>query len=261
MRRLWRYLPKYVGFIGLIAVVAWAIRGTELSIPKLITGVPNILDYLGRMIPPSGNILSSIWAPLGETIQIALMAIILSSIVALPLSFLAARNFMTNGMIYQIARTILGILRGIPALLYAVFLVSMVGLGPFAGLSALALSNIGSLGRYFSEAIENINPEITDAVKATGADKVKVIVHAVIPELSVLIVGYILYYFESNIRNATVLGLVGAGGIGLLLIINIHLFKYGEVATIMLVLIAVVVITDRLSFMVRTKLIRGEVIL
>ena len=133
----------------------------------------------------------------------------------------------------------------------------MVGLGPFAGTIALSLHVIGALGRYCSEAVENINPEILDAAKATGSNKLKTIIHVIIPELRVLFLGYILYYFESNIRNATTLGLVGAGGIGLLLITNIHLFRYNNVGTIMLVIIALIIVLDRLSFMARTKLIRG----
>lgn len=261
MRRLWRYSLKYLSFIALIAIVVWAIEGAEVSMANIIKGVPNILDYLGRMIPPSGSILGSMWAPLAETFQIAIVAIILATIIALPFSFLAARNIMSNGIIYQTARGILGILRGIPPLLYALFLVSMVGLGPFAGVLAITLHDIGGLGRYFSEAVENINPEIMNVAKAAGANKVKTIVHAVIPELGALILGYILYYFEYNIRTCAILGLVGAGGIGLLLIIKIHLFKYGEVATIMLILIAIIVVMDRLSVMARTRLIKGEFVL
>lgn len=258
MRRLWRYLPKYLSFLALIAIVAWAIEGAEVSIANIVTGVPNILDYLGRMIPPSGGILTTLGQPLAETFQIAIMAIIFSSIIALPFSFLAAINIMPNGVIYQTARGILGILRGIPPLLYALLFVSMVGLGPFAGVLALSFHCIGALGRFFSEAIENINPEVIDVAKASGANKVKTIIHAVIPELGALILGYILYYFEYNVRTSTVLGLVGAGGIGLPLMISIHLFKYGEVATILLVIIAIIVIMDRLSVMARTRLIGGR---
>lgn len=258
MKRLWRYLLKYVTFLALIAIVVWAIKGAEVSIANIVSGVPNILDYLGRMVPPSGSILTKLGQPLAETFQIAIMAIIFATIVALPFSFLAARNIMPNGVIYQAARGILGILRGIPPLLYALLFVSMVGLGPFAGVLALTFHCIGALGRYFSEAVENINPEIMNVAKATGANKVKSIVHAVIPELGALILGYILYYFEYNVRTGTILGLVGAGGIGLQLMISIHLFKYGEVATTLLVIIAIIVIMDRLSVMARTRLIRGR---
>jgi len=258
MRKLWKYLPKYLSFLALIVIIVWAVRGAEVSITNIVGGVPNILDYLRQMVPPSGDILTRLVGPLAETFQIAIMAIIFATIVALPFSFLAARNIMPNGVIYQTARGILGIMRGIPPLLYALLFVSMVGLGPFAGVLALTLHDIGALGRFFSEAVENINPEIMNTAKATGANKVKTIVHAVIPELAALIVGYILCYLEYNVRTSTILGLVGAGGIGLILMINIHLFKYGEVATIMLVIIAVIIIMDRLSGIARTRLIRGE---
>ncbi len=176
MRRLWRYLPKYLIFLALIAIVVWAIKGAEVSIANIVTGVPNILDYLGRMIPPSGSILTKLGQPLAETFQIAIMAIIFATIVAFPFSLLAARNIMPNGVIYQTARGILGILRGIPPLLYALLFVSMVGLGPFAGVLALTCHVVGGMGRFFSEAVENINPEVMEVAKAAGANKVKTVI-------------------------------------------------------------------------------------
>jgi len=252
-------LRRGFGLLALVAVVAWAVRGAEVSATNIVRGVPNILDFLANMVPPSGGILTKLGEPLAETFQIAIMATIFATIIAIPLSFLAARNLMPIGVIYQTTRAILGILRGIPPLLYALLFVSMVGLGPFAGVLALTCHCIGTLGRYFSEAYENMNPELINAAKATGANKMQTIIHAIIPEVSALLIGYVLYYFEYNVRTGTVLGLVGAGGIGLQLMISIHLFKYGEVATIMLVIIAIIVIMDRLSVMARTRLIRGEV--
>lgn len=258
MRKLWKSSLKYLIFLGLVAIVVWALKGAEVSLVNIIEGIPNIFGYLARMIPPDGSILFRLGKSLAETFQIAISAIILAIVIALPFSFLSARNVMSNGIVYQTTRSILGVLRGIPPLLYALLFVSMVGLGPFAGVLALTLHCVGALGRYFSEAVENINPEIMNAAKATGANKVKVIVHAIIPELVALFVGYILYYFEYNVRTSTILGLVGAGGIGLQLMISIHLFKYGEVATIMLIIIAIIIILDRLSVMTRTRLIRGN---
>jgi phosphonate transport system permease protein len=240
-----------------VVVLIWAAEGAEVSVTNIVTGVPNIIDYLSSMIPPDADILSRLGGPLAETFQIAIMAIIFSSLVSLPVSFLAAKNIMPNRVIYQTTRTILNTLRGIPPLLYALLFVAMVGLGPFAGVLALTLHCIGAMGRFFSEAIENINPEVINVVKATGANKIQIITHAIIPELGALIVGYILYYFEYNVRTSTVLGLVGAGGIGLPLMTSIHLFKYGEVATIILVIIVIITIMDRLSTMVRTKIIKG----
>jgi len=258
MRRFWKYSRKYLVFLATVVIIAWAVIGAEVSLANFVTGIPNILDYLGRMIPPSVGIFPKIWQPLAETFQIAIMATIFSTFIALPISFLAAKNIMPIEAIYQPTRAILGILRGIPPLLYALLFVSMVGLGPFAGVLALTLHCIGTLGRFFSEAVENINPEIVNAAKATGANKVKTIIHVIIPEVSALFLGYILYYFEYNVRTGTILGLVGAGGIGLQLMVSIHLFKYGDTATIMLVIVAVIVLMDRLSMMARAKLIRGE---
>lgn len=255
---LWKSLRKYFGFVAIIVIVAWAVQGAEVSATNIVTGFPNILNYLGRMIPPSASILTKLGQPIAETFQIAIIAIVLASVIAVPLSFPAARNVTTNEIIYQVVRAILGILRGIPPLLWALLFVAMVGLGPFAGVLALTCHVVGSMGRFMSEAIENINPEVIDAAKATGASKTQIIIHAVIPELAALILGYILYFSEYNVRTSTVLGLVGAGGIGTQIIISVHLFQYGEVATIMLILIAIIVTMDRLSVILRTILIRGE---
>lgn len=236
-------------------LVVWAADGADVSLANIFGGLPNIIEYLGRMIPPSGSILASIWSPLIETFQIAVVAIILTTIFALPASFMAAKNVMPIGVVYQVMRTVLGILRGIPPLLYAIIFVAMVGLGPFAGVLALVAHSIGAMGRFIAEAIENINPEIPNAAKATGANKLKIIIYAIVPEVRVLIFGYILYYFEYNVRTSTVLGLVGAGGIGFLLMTYLHLFQYPQVATILLVIVAVITVMDKGSAMVRERLV------
>ncbi|GAH22769.1 unnamed protein product, partial [marine sediment metagenome] len=170
-------------------------------------------------------------------------------------SFMAAKNVMPVGVIYQVMRTVLGILRGIPPLLYAIMFVAMVGLGPFAGVLALVAHSVGAMGRFIAEAIENINPEIPNAAKATGANKLKIIVYAIVPEVRVLMFGYILYYFEYMVRTSTVLGLVGAGGIGFLLMTYLHLFQYDKVATILLVIVIVITVMDKCSAMVRARLV------
>jgi len=258
-RRLFlKYLGKYLFIVILIAIFIWAVKGSEVNISNIVRGIPNIFEYLILMIPPSGSVLNKLVNPIIETFQIAIVAIVFSTIIALPFSFLAAKNIMSNIVIYNISRTLLGIFRGIPALLYALIFVSMVGLGPFAGVLALTLHCIGALGRYFSEAIENLDPEILDIAKAVGANKIKTIIYIIIPELSAIFIGYVLYYFEYNVRNSTVLGLVGAGGIGMQLILSIHLFKHREVLTIILIIISIIVVMDKLSTVVRMRLIIGN---
>lgn len=257
MKKSLTFLLKFIIIAGIISALIWIAYGAEVSPRNFVLGIPTMARYVWGMFPPSTEVLGKIGNPLLETFQIAIVAIIASTVIGIPLSFLAARNLTPNLIVYQTMRTLLGTMRGIPPMLYAVFLVAMVGLGPFAGTMALTLSTIGKLGRYCSEAIENIDADITNSAKAAGANKAKTIWYVVIPELKALFLGYILYYFESNIRDATTLGLVGAGGIGLLLIIEIHLFKYHEVGTIMLIIIALIIIMDRLSFIARQKLIKG----
>jgi phosphonate transport system permease protein len=116
----------------------------------------------------------------------------------------------------------------------------------------------GALGKYFSEAIENVNPEIVNGIIATGANKIQVIAHGIIPQIKPLFIGYFFYYFEHNIRAATVLGLVGAGGIGIELITSLRLFKYQEVSTIVAMMLIIVIAVDRLSAYVRKGVLRLE---
>ena len=239
--------------------VLWAANGAEVRVSSFIEGFGDIANYLSRMVPPDLSILPKLLGPIIETFQIAIIAITIASIVALPISFLAARNTMPNGWIYQPVRTLLNTLRGIPPLLYALIFVSMVGLGQFAGVLALSAHCVGALGRFFAEAIENINPGIVNAAKATGANRIKIIIHAIIPELKAVIIGYILYFFEYNVRTSTVLGLVGAGGIGMQIMISIHLFRYQEVATILITIIIISTVMDRVSTYIREKIIGARV--
>lgn len=160
-------------------------------------------------------------------------------------------------VIYHSMRTFFDICRGINEIIWALLFVSMVGLGPFPGVLALAVHLIGALGKYFSEAIENVNPEIIHTIAATGANKIQIIFHAVIPQIKSLFVGYIFYYFEHSVRAATVLGLVGAGGIGLELLTSIKLFKLKEVSAIMIVMVVMVTAIDRSSAYMRNKIIKA----
>lgn len=232
--------------------------GARVSPTNIISGTPDILNYLSRMFPPSTSMLAKIGRPLIETFQIAISAIILSTIIALPMSFLAAKNVMPVGAVYRTTKAVLGVLRGIPPLLFGLLLVAMVGLGPFAGTLALTLHCIGTLGRYFAEAVENIDPDKINAAKAVGANKIKTIIYAIIPEVRILFLGYILYYFEYNVRSSTVLGMVGAGGIGSYLVMAIHLFRYGDVAMLMLIIIGIIVLMEIFSTQVRGRLIGGS---
>ena len=254
---------KYKGFfIGILIIIIyyWAIKGTNVSLINFIKGVPLMIDFIARMFPPDLSNLGFYILKAGETLQMAIMGSTIGALIAFPLSFLAARNIMPNKFIYHSIRFVFDTFRGINEIVWGLIFVSMVGLGPFPGVLALTVHVIGALGRYFSEAIESVNPETIRALISTGANKFQVIIRGILPEVKPSFINYALYYLENNFRAATVLGLVGAGGIGMELLTSMKLFKTQEVLTILIIMVAMVISIDRLSAYVRNKILKLEVI-
>ncbi|MDZ4768839.1 MAG: phosphonate ABC transporter, permease protein PhnE [Chloroflexota bacterium] len=190
-----------------------------------------------------------------ETIQMAVIGTLGAVLMALPLSILAAHNTSPHPAIYQVTRLILNFLRSIPELVYALLFVAAVGLGPFTGVLALAFGSVGSLSRVFAEAIEQIDPAQVNAVRATGAGGLQTFIYAVMPQAFPLFISYAIIYFESNVRHATILGYVGAGGVGFLLFKYTGTSDYSKVLGAALVLVVAVTIIDRLSSRLRRSII------
>ncbi len=188
------------------------------------------------------------------TVQIALWGTALAVLIATPLGLLAARN-MAPFWIVRPVRFVLDVLRSIPDLVMGTIFIVAVGLGPFAGVMALALNTGGVLGKLFSEAVESVSPGPIEGVRATGATKLHEVVWGVIPQVAPLWTSYALYRFESNARAATVLGLIGAGGIGRLLFDSLNGFNYSQVAAIAAVIVVAVFLIDLLSQAIRKRLL------
>jgi phosphonate transport system permease protein len=216
-----------------------------------------MFDFVVNMFPPAFGRLDEYMGAVGETLQMAIMGTTFGAAIALPLSFLAARNVMPYRVVYQATRTLFDLCRGINEIVWALLFVAMVGLGPLAGVLALTVHLIGALGRYFSEAIEATNPELVTAIASTGANRFQTVYYGIVPQVRTLFIGYILYYLEHCFRAATVLGLVGAGGIGFELQVSMRLFKYHEVLTILIIMVLTVIMIDRLSAFVRMRFITG----
>ena len=172
---------------------------------------------------------------------------LLGIVLAVPLGFLAARNLHGNRWLYQGTRQLLNVIRSINELILALVFVSAVGLGPFPGVLALALHGVGMLGKFFAESIEEIDQGPIEALQATGARPLQVIAFGVLPQVITAWIAVVLYRFEVNLRSATVLGMVGAGGLGFELVSSLKLFKYQETATCILVITLMVVLADLLS--------------
>ncbi len=241
-----------IAVIAALFVIAF--RQTGFNFEALFTGATDFFKFFGRL-KPDWTALPQIWSPLLQTIQIAYVATVIGAILAVPLIFFASRNTSTDPVTLWIFRTLLTILRSIPDLLWAALWVAVLGLGALPGVVALTLFSIGVLAKLGSETVEAIDPGPLEALRAAGAGRNRTIIFAVVPQVAATMVSYILYVFEINVRASVVLGLVGAGGIGQLLIRYLNFFDYTGVAAIIVVVFGVVILIDGLSVWARSKLI------
>jgi len=212
------------------------------------------LSLLGRMVPPDWSIVGSLLLPLWDTLNIATVGTALGIVIAFPLAFLAARNTSPHPLLRGLALTVIVSSRSINALIWAMLLVTIVGPGVFAGMLAIGLRSIGFIGKLLYEAIEEIQVESVEAVAASGASKGQILSYAVWPQILPAFIGIGLYRWDINIRESTVLGLVGAGGIGLAMNAAINNLAWGQVATVFVLIFATVVISEWLSARIRAAI-------
>ncbi len=238
---------------ALAAVHIWAWRGTEMDLARIAEGLPHMADFLGRTMPPDWSVLDTVTAAVLETLHIAIIGTTAGTLLAFPLGFLAAANVLPP-LPRALVRTLLNAIRSIPLVLYALFFVAAVGLGPLAGTLATAVYSVGMLGKFFSEAVEAIDPRPVEGVLATGAGRLQALRFAVLPQVLPHFIGYILYRFELNVREGAILGLVGAGGIGFYISLYMRSFDYGRVATLTLVILVMVAVIDAASSYLRARL-------
>jgi phosphonate transport system permease protein len=250
-----RKLYWLAGLAGAVGVLVWSARAIELSPGELVRGLPWIFDFMSRMLPPNVSFFGRLAKPAMETIQIALWGTLISVLLALPLGFLAARNLSPSPAAFHLTRQALNTLRGINEIIFALIFVTAVGLGPFAGVLALSIHGVGMLGKFFAEAIEEIDAGPVEALRATGANPAMVIVFGVLPQVIPSWIAYTLYRFETNLRAGTILGIVGAGGIGFELYSSLKLFQYQDTASCVLVILAMVMGADYLSSKLRARIL------
>ena len=240
--------------LAAVAIVIWGINGSEIDIALFIDGLPFFWRFLSGLFPPNPAVLGDLVDPVIETIQMSIVGTLLAVVFSLPFALLAARNIAPHPLVYQTMRVLLNINRSLPDLSIALMFVAAVGLGPFPGTLAIAIGSIGFMGKLFAEAFEQINPRQVEAVRATGANLTQTIRYAVIPQALPLIASYALLLWEINVRSATILGLVGAGGIGLELQTSMRLFLYQDLAMIIIVIILMVTVIDRVSAFLRARI-------
>ena len=240
-------------FVALI-VLAWLVWDTGADPVRLARGVPWILDFVRRMVPPDLRVLPAAVVGAIKTIEIALLGTAVAAVLALPLGFLSARN-VAPGAVFYPARAVLNFFRSVDTLVYALVFVAAVGLGPFPGVLAVVAYTTTSLAKLYSEAVEGIDSGFVDAVTAMGVMCLQILRFGVIPQVLPLFLSYILYRLETNIRAATVLGFVGAGGIGFYLQTYLRMIDYPAASTVLLVTVAMVMLIDAISSRLRDRLI------
>lgn len=236
----------------------WSFRATDFDVAKIYEGLfvqPFFRQFISGLWPLNWEILDQVAHETMVTIQIAWIGTLIAAAIALPVSFIAARNIAPGAAAGSLARFFFNADRSIDVLIVALVLVAAVGLGPLAGTLAIAVHSIGSLGKLFTEAIESIDRGPVEALESTGASRAQVVRWGIIPQVVPYLISYFLYRLELNIRSAVVLGIVGAGGIGFLLIDNIRQFQYHNVSMILLVIVALVMLIDLLSGKLRKQVV------
>ena len=237
-----------------VAILIFSYLQSELNFIVLLERSGNMAEYLKSYFPPDFSYWDTYLEDTLITVSMGIWGTLLAAIAAVPLSVLASEN-VCPVWIVQPTRRLLDAMRAINEVVFALVFVVAVGLGPFAGVMALFIHTAGALGKLFSEAIEAIEPGQVEGVRATGASKIQEIVFGIIPQVIPLWTSFTLYRFESNVRSASVLGIVGAGGIGVALYQSFQSFDYGKVCAILTILILATTIIDTISAKLRNWLV------
>ncbi len=240
-----------------LVILGFSFKVSKVDIGSLVGGISLSLALAREMLPPDFSRWHHIVSLAAETVAMGFWGTILGMLISLPLGFLAARNTAKNWVVYQLAKGLVTLLRSIPDVIYAFFFVTAFGLGPQAGVAALTLATVGLLGKFYSEAVESIDEKPVEALIATGSRNLSVIRYAIVPQVLPLFMGYNLYLLDHNIRVALALGVVGAGGLGVELFVQMREFHYQKAAAILVVILAMITIIDRVSAYLRDSITKS----
>jgi phosphonate transport system permease protein len=247
---------RWGGGIVVVVVLAWALAGTGVGVRSLVEGRHGAARLLGGLLSPdlSPDFLHVVGGAVAETVQISLAGLVLAVTLGLPLAALQAGNVAAPRSVRRAARLLAASLRGIPELLWALLFVATVGLGPAAGVYAIGLHGAGLLAKLCGEQLEAVDPAPVEALRLTGASRTAVAVLGIVPQARAGLASLVLYQWECNIRTATVVGFVGGGGIGQALDISLKLFRYPELSTLVLAVLALIIGVDQLSRLLRRRM-------
>jgi phosphonate transport system permease protein len=247
----WSY---YLGWGLIVALLAWAWRGAEMRPFDLLRDSSNIGTYARDFFPPDFRDWRIYAREMIVTVHIALWGTLLAVLAAVPMGLLSASN-VAPAWIHQPVRRLMDACRAINEMVFAMLFIVAVGLGPFAGVLALAVHTTGTLAKLFAESVEAIDPRPVEGIRATGAHKLVELAYGVIPQVMPLWLSFTMYRFESNVRSASVVGMVGAGGIGVVLFEVIRSFQYAQTCAVLIVLVVCVTLIDLASARLRKRFI------
>lgn len=245
-----------VGILILIALHWIAFESTDFRLDALASGAQGMGRFIAEAFPPdlSSEVLVEGAKGVMQTLWVGLLGTTVSVPFALLLAVLGARTTSPNRFVYQVARAILSFFRAVPDIVFALIFVTAVGLGPFAGVLALICHNTGVMGKLWSEAMEEVDPGPEQALGTAGANRFQVVANATIPTVLPQLTGLLLYRFDVNVRSSLVLGLVGAGGIGLLINKSIKTFQFDQMLTYLIMVLILIVVVDLASAWIRKRL-------
>jgi phosphonate transport system permease protein len=244
--------------LGMAGLFVFGLVQLDFSLQRIINGMSRLGDIVVLMLPPDPG-----WGPtflaylvaMGETVAIAFLGTLVAALLAFPLGFLAARNTSVHTFVLLFARRSCDTLRSIDMLVWALIWINVVGLGPFAGVLAIICADIGSFGKLFSEAIETADRKAVEGIMSTGGNRLQQIRFGILPQVLPVMLSQVLYFFESNTRSATIIGIIGAGGIGLILSEQIRTMEFQPLAFVIILVLLTVMLIDLLSAKLRHAII------
>ncbi|ADU31257.1 phosphonate ABC transporter, permease protein PhnE [Evansella cellulosilytica] len=243
--------------IALIALYLWTFLTIEIRWERVFS--ERTIDNFTRVIPqlfsPDWSAFGKVMGLMWETLQMAYTGTLLAAILAIPFGFFAASNVTKSKVLNTLSKGALDAIRAFPELVLALMFVAAIGPRPFAGVLAIAIGSIGMLGKLYSEVIESIDMNVVEALEANGANKIQVLYYGIIPQIIPEFLSYAIYRFEIDVRASTILGIIGAGGIGTLVTIATQNRNWDEVGMILLVIIVVVTVIDYLSAAIRKRIV------
>lgn len=250
-----RLLPGVL-FTAFLAFFVWSLAESGISLNALLAGLPHMGQVVGEMLPPDASRLDRMLGHALVTLQMAVAGAGIGIAISLPLAFLGARNHTPGLPVYIAVRGLFSFLRTVPELFWALFFVATVGLGPFAGTMAIVVETVGFCGRFFAESLEEVDPGPAEALGALGAGRLGVIACASLPMAMPGLVASGMFSLEKAVRASTVLGLVGAGGIGAELETAINMYRWDQACTTILLVLALVVGVEQAGSWIRTRMLR-----